>query len=135
MHPSELKYSPDHIWLRTEDGGRLRLGITYYLQNRLKKVVFIELPCIGAELSRAEPFGTFESAKTTGDLISPVSGRVVEVNSALSDKPGLINKDPYGQGWLLLVEPSQPEELASLLTAKEYLASTDSQSGSQGCGA
>ena len=127
MHPSELRYSPEHMWLKTETDGRVRLGITYYFQDQLKNIVYIELPEVGTEVTRAEPFGSIESSKTTSDLLSPLSGRVAEANTSIMEKPGLINKDPYGQGWLLIIEPGNSEELKSLLSAKEYLALTDKQ--------
>jgi len=129
MHPDGLKYSPQHIWLKDEGNGNLRLGITYYYQEQLKSVVFLELPGVGAELKRGEPFATIESSKVSTDLTSPVSGTVIDANLSVTEKPGLINKDPYGQGWLLVVRPSQPDELKSLLSAAKYLAIASGEAG------
>ena len=129
MHPDGLKYSPQHIWLKDEGNGNLRLGITYYYQEQLKSVVFLELPGVGAELKLGEPFATIESSKVSTDLTSPVSGTVIDANLSVTEKPGLINKDPYGQGWLLVVRPSQPDELKSLLSAAKYLAIASGEAG------
>ena len=133
MHPDGLKYSPQHIWLKDESNGKLRMGLTYYYQEQLKSVVFLELPGIGAELKRGEPFATIESSKVSTDLTSPVSGTVIDANPSVTEKPGLINKDPYGQGWLLVVRPSQPDELKSLLSAAKYLAIATGEAGERPC--
>jgi glycine cleavage system H protein len=127
MHPSELKYSPQNMWLKSEHAGVLRLGITYHYQGQLKNIVFLELPCVGSQITFGEPFGTIESSKTSSDLISPISGRVLEVNPAVLEKPGLINKEPYGQGWMILLQPNKPLELQSLLSSKQYVALTAAQ--------
>jgi len=122
MYPSELKYNPEHTWLRLEGEKRGRVGITYYAQEQLKEVVFVELPEVGSNVVHMEPFGVIESAKATNDLYSPVSGVVVEVNHSLADEPSLVNKDPYGKGWMIVVELSNPAELDHLLSAEEYQA-------------
>ena len=122
MYPSHLKYSREHAWLKLEGDNRGRVGITHYYQEQLKKIVFIELPEVGAEVIQNEAFGVVESSKATSDLYSPVSGTVVEVNSPLETKPSLVNQDPYGEGWMFVVELSNPDELDSLLSAEEYLA-------------
>jgi glycine cleavage system H protein len=122
MHPKELLYSEDHIWCKKEPDGNVRLGMTYYYQEQLKNVVYLDLPGPGTLLKRGRPFASFESSKTAADLDSPISGAVLETNPVLADKPGLVNKDPYGQGWMILVQPAHPEELDSLLSAKEYIA-------------
>jgi glycine cleavage system H protein len=121
MHPNELLYSREHIWCKKEPGGNVRLGMTYHYQEQLKNIVYIELPQAGAALKRGEPFGSFESSKTAADLVSPLSGTVIETNALLLEKPGMVNKDPYGEGWILIVKPSHPEELESLLSAKQYI--------------
>jgi len=123
MHPSELLYSLDHIWCKKEADGNIRLGITYYYQEQLKTIVYVELLPAGSRIKRGDPFGSIESSKASTDMLSPLSGMVVAVNTAIPEKPVLVNKDPYGQGWLLLVEPSHTEELKSLLSSQEYLAS------------
>lgn len=122
MLPSKLKYSKEHVWLKLEEGNIGRVGITHYYQEQLKKIVFVELPEVGAVVTLDEPFGVIESSKATSDLYSPVSGKVAEVNSLLETEPGLVNSDPYGQGWMILIELDNPDELGSLLSADEYLA-------------
>ena len=119
MHPNELLYSPDHIWCKKETDGNVRLGMTYYYQEQLKNIVYIDLPKIGALVKKGERFASFESSKTAADLASPISGVVLETNHLLSEKPGLVNKDPYEQGWMVLLKPSHPEEMDSLLSSKE----------------
>ncbi len=128
MHPKELRYSPEHVWVKPE-GEHVRLGLTDFYQGQLHSIVYVELPPPGRELQRGAPFGSIESSKTTSDLVSPLSGRVLQTNAALAEKPGLINKEPYGAGWLLLVKPGKPEELKSLLTAEAYLNSAAPQEG------
>lgn len=120
MYPSELKYNPEHSWLRLEENKRGRVGITYYAQEQLKEVVFVELPEVGSSVVHMEPFGVIESAKATNDLYSPVSGVVVEVNHSLESKPDLVNQDPYGQGWMIVIELNNPDELERLISAEDY---------------
>ena len=96
--------------------------MTDFAQRQLKYVVFIELPEVGSEVGYMEPFGVIESVKATNDLYSPVSGRVTEVNRALADDPGTVNRDPYGEGWMVVIEMSKPEEIDRLLTAEAYAA-------------
>jgi glycine cleavage system H protein len=122
MYPSDLKYNPEHTWLKLEGEKRGRVGITYYAQEQLKEVVFVELPEVGSSVVYMEPFGVIESAKATNDLYSPASGVVVEVNHSLENEPGLVNSDPYGRGWMIVIEVSDSTELASLLSAEEYQA-------------
>jgi len=118
----ELKYNPEHSWLRLEGNDRGRVGITHYAQEQLKEVVFVELPEVGTEVSHMEPFGVIESVKATNDLYSPVSGEVVEVNHSLEDEPGLVNRDPYGEGWMVVVKLTNPAEVDLLISAAEYQA-------------
>jgi glycine cleavage system H protein len=118
-YPDGLKYNEEHTWLKVE-GKRGRVGITDYAQDQLTDILFVELPEPGAQLRHMEPFGIVESAKSTNDLFSPVSGKVVEVNEALMKKPGTINKDPYGVGWIIVIDMSNPVELDSLMSAEEY---------------
>lgn len=120
MYPSELKYSEEHTWLRLEGDKLGRVGITHYAQEQLKEVVFVELPEVGAGVSYMEPFGVIESVKATNDLYSPVSGEVVEVNDALVDEPGLVNEDPYGKGWMLVVRMTNTVESDNLVSSEEY---------------
>ena len=127
MHPKELQYSPDHLWLKTEGDGQYRLGITYHYQEKIKSVVFLELPQPGARLKRGEPFGAIESSKISTDLISPLTGFVTEVNPVVTDKPGLVNKDPYGEGWLISIKPDALQEKPRFLSAGEYLSAVSSE--------
>jgi len=120
MYPEELKYNPEHTWLRLEKDGQGCVGITHFAQEQLRDVVFIELPGVGTGVSHMEPFGVIESVKATNDLYSPVSGEVVEVNHALEDEPGLVNQDPYGEGWMIVVRLNAPAEVDNLISAAEY---------------
>jgi glycine cleavage system H protein len=122
MYPGDLKYNPEHSWLRMEGEKRGRVGITDYAQEQLREVVFVELPEVGSSVVQMEPFGVIESAKATNDLYSPVSGVVVEVNHSLESEPNLVNQDPYGQGWMIVIELSDPAELENLISAEEYQA-------------
>lgn len=119
--PEELKYSKEHEWVRV-DGNRAVIGITDFAQSELGDIVFVELPAVGAEIKAGETFGTVESVKTVSDLYAPVSGKVVEVNGNLGDAPEKVNEDPYGDGWMIAVEMSNPQEVASLLDANGYNA-------------
>ena len=127
MHPENLKYSPDHLWLKEEACGQVRLGLTYHYQDKIKSVVFLDLPRVGTRVAHGEPFGVIESSKISTDLISPVTGIVTEANTAVLDKPGLVNKDPYGQGWLIVVRLDDPAALQSLLSSAQYLAAAASE--------
>lgn len=117
--PENLKYSKEHEWTRVE-GNRATIGITDFAQDELGEIVFIDLPKAGSRVEALETFGTVESVKTVSDLFSPVSGEVVEVNTSLEDEPELVNSDPYGEGWIIVVEMTDPNELGDLLTATEY---------------
>ncbi len=119
MYPEELKYSAEHEWIRVEDG-RGTVGITHYAQDQLGDVVYVELPEVGRKVKKDEPFGVIESVKTLSDLYAPVSGTIVEVNEALMDQPELVNQDPYGKGWLMVVEIETPAELDDLMDAGGY---------------
>jgi glycine cleavage system H protein len=120
MYPEDLKYNPEHTWLRPEGPRAGRVGITDYAQRQLKEVVFVELPEVGTDVLCMEPFGVIESIKATNDLYSPVSGRVIAVNPALGDDPGLVNRDPYREGWMVVIELGNPVEIEGLLTAAAY---------------
>ncbi|MBI3998776.1 MAG: glycine cleavage system protein GcvH [Armatimonadetes bacterium] len=119
MYPDDRRYTREHEWAKRENG-RVRVGITAFAADRLSDVVFIELPQVGAEVRAMEPFGVVESVKAASDLYAPVSGRVVEVNRALVDTPELINQDPYGAAWMIVVEPSDSSAWEQLLTAEAY---------------
>lgn len=107
--PEGLYYSKDWMWIKIEDG-KARIGITDYAQKQMREIVFAELPSVGDEVSKDEAFGTLESVKSVSDLISPLTGKVVEVNEKVSESPEVINEDPYGEGWLIVIEPSNLEE-------------------------
>jgi glycine cleavage system H protein len=117
--PTNLKYTKEHEWARVE-GNRVTIGITDYAQHQLGDVVYVELPSVGAGVKYMQPFGVVESVKAASDLFSPVSGKVVEVNSALEDSPELVNQSPYDDGWMLVVELSNPAELEQLMSADDY---------------
>ena len=118
--PGELKYTKDHEWVRVE-GDNCRIGITDYAQNSLHEVVYADLPKVGRVLGKGESFGTVESVKAVSEVYSPVSGEVLETNQKLIDAPELVNQQPYGEGWLILMKPSKlGEEPSSLMPAKEY---------------
>ncbi len=118
-NPEGLKYTREHEWIKAE-GEKGRVGITHYAQDQLGDVVFVELPKKGRQLRQMEAFGVVESVKAVSDLYCPVSGEVVEVNSALEQKPELINQDPYGQGWMIVVKVRNAKELDALMTAQQY---------------
>ncbi|NLN19192.1 MAG: glycine cleavage system protein GcvH [Firmicutes bacterium] len=120
MYPSELRYSEEHEWLKLEDGNRARIGITEFAQKELGDVVFVELPEEGTVVNAGDSFAVVESVKAVSDIYAPVSGKVVEVNDALNDSPELINEDPYGEGWIAVIEVSDVAEIDSLLTAEQY---------------
>jgi glycine cleavage system H protein len=121
MYPAELRYTKEHEWIRVE-GDRGRVGITHYAQDQLGDVVFVELPAIGKQVRHMQPFGVVESVKAVSDLYSPVTGEVVEVNAALPDTPELVNRDPYGAAWMIVVKIANPQEIDALMTAEAYQA-------------
>jgi glycine cleavage system H protein len=118
-NPEGLKYTREHEWIKVE-GDKGRVGITHYAQDQLGDVVFVELPKKGRQLRQMEAFGAVESVKAVSDLYCPVSGEVVEVNSTLEQKPELINQDPYGQGWMIVVKVRNAKELTALMSAQQY---------------
>ncbi|KAI5594538.1 hypothetical protein POPTR_003G089300v4 [Populus trichocarpa] len=114
-----LKYASSHEWVKHE-GPVATIGITDHAQDHLGEVVFVDLPEPEGAVSQGKSFGAVESVKATSDINSPISGEIVEVNTKLSETPGLINKSPYEEGWMIKVKPSNPSELQSLLGPKEY---------------
>ena len=118
--PDTVKYSKEHTWARP-DGDLVVVGISDYAQDQLGEIVFVELPEIGAALAIDEEFGVVESVKTASDLYMPVGGEVVEVNESLEDGPEVINSDPFGEGWMLKIKPSDGAEIGTLLDAQGYL--------------
>ena len=119
--PSNLKYSNDHEWVRVE-GDIAYVGITDYAQSQLGDIVFVDVTTTGETLSQNDIFGTIEAVKTVSDAFTPVSGEVIEFNEALNDAPETVNKDPYGEGWMIKVKMSNPAELDTLLTDEGYKA-------------
>jgi glycine cleavage system H protein len=117
--PAELKYTREHEWAKVE-GDRARIGITAFAQEQLGDVVFVELPKAGAKVTAMKTFGVVESVKAVSDLFAPVSGEVVEVNEALPKNPELVNTDPYGRGWMLVIRMSNPKDVDGLLSAADY---------------
>lgn len=127
--PEGLRYTREHEWIQILAEGRGRVGITHHAQDELGDVVFVELPGVGDELGGEDPFGIVESVKAVSDLYSPVSGKVTEVNQSLEEQPELVNDDPYGEGWMIQVELSEPAELDGLMSAQEYAAYVAEESG------
>ncbi|HQB85789.1 MAG: glycine cleavage system protein GcvH [Bacteroidales bacterium] len=117
--PANLRYTKDHEWLRIE-GEFAFIGITDFAQGELGDIVFLEIETEGETLDKEEVFGTVEAVKTVSDLFMPVTGEILEVNPALADSPDLINKDPYGEGWMIKIRVSDSAELESLLSAEQY---------------
>jgi glycine cleavage system H protein len=124
--PSNLKYTKDHEWLRVESGNIAYVGITDFAQGELGELVYIEVDTVGDELEAEAVFGTVEAVKTTAELFLPVSGKILEFNPVLDesegDNPGIINSDPYGEGWIIKMELSNPKELDQLMDADAYKA-------------
>ena len=119
MNPSELKYTEEHEWT-SADGGRVKVGITQYAQDALGDVVYVDLPATGTRVEQGQPFGEVESTKSVSDLYAPVSGTIVERNEALESSPELVNSDPYGEGWMVVIEADDQGALDNLLTADDY---------------
>jgi glycine cleavage system H protein len=117
--PDDLRYTSDHEWARLE-GGQIRIGITDYAQDALGDVVYVQLPEPGAAVSSGDSFAEVESTKSVSDVYAPVGGTVVEVNAELADAPQRLNEDPYGEGWLCVIEPEDAEALSALLNADGY---------------
>lgn len=117
--PKELRYSEEHEWVKVE-GEQMRVGITHFAQSELGDIVFVELPEVGDEVSADEPFGSVESVKTVSELYAPISGKVVAVNEDLNDNPEFVNESPYEKAWMIVVEPSDKNEIENLMTAEQY---------------
>ena len=120
MNPKECKYTQEHEWIRPEPGNKGKMGLTDYAQSQLGDLVFFDLPASNTQVKQFEKMGEIESVKAVSDLLSPASGRVLEVNQAAIDEPQLANQDPYGAGWLVRLELSKPSELDALMTSDEY---------------
>ncbi|MCX7861757.1 MAG: glycine cleavage system protein GcvH [Bacteroidales bacterium] len=119
--PANLRYTEDHEWIRKE-GNIAFVGVTDYAQSELGDVVFVEIETVGETLQKGEAFGTIEAVKTVSDSYMPVSGTIIEKNEKLDAQPDLINKDPYGEGWMIKIEMTNPSEYDELLTPEQYKA-------------
>ncbi len=117
--PEDYKYSKEHEWVLVE-GNVATIGITDFAQDQLGDIVFVELPAVGDKVSKEDAFGVVESVKAVSDIYAPVSGKVLEVNDDLPENPEMLNEDAYGDGWIIKIEMSDPEELSDLLSAAEY---------------
>jgi glycine cleavage system H protein len=127
--PDDLKYTEQHEWARVE-GNAVRVGITDFAQDALGDVVYVDVPEMGTEVQANEPFGEVESTKSVSDVYAPVTGRVVERNPELGDSPQLVNDSPYGDGWMIAIEPTDPSEMEGLLDAAAYRSFTEREAGS-----
>lgn len=119
--PQNLKYTNEHEWIRVE-GDMAYVGITDYAQEQLGDIVFVDIPTVGESLEANETFGTIEVVKTISDLFLPVAGEVIEQNEGLEENPELVNKDPYGEGWLIKMKPANLKDIENLLDAEAYKA-------------
>lgn len=118
--PGDLKFLKSHEWARVEDSGRITIGISDHAQGLLGDLVYVELPSLGDTIEQGAAAAVVESVKAASDVYSPITGKVVEVNSALSDKPETINEDAYGEGWIFVIQPSEPDQVNELLSPDDY---------------
>lgn len=123
----DCKYTSDHEWAK-QDGDAIAIGISDYAQDQLGDIVFVELPEVGTELGKGDEFGSVESTKAVSELYMPVGGKVIAINEGLEDSPELVNNEPYGGGWMIKVEASDPSELETLMNADAYLNMLKGQS-------
>jgi glycine cleavage system H protein len=119
VNPEDLRYTEEHEWARSE-GARVVVGITNYAQDALGDVVYVDLPASGTRVEKGQPFGEVESTKSVSDLYAPLTGVIVERNETLESSPELVNSDPYGQGWMVVIEAESPDEVGGLLSAADY---------------
>jgi glycine cleavage system H protein len=126
MEPTDLRYHQEHEWVRV-DGKKATLGISHFAQDALGDIVFIELPKVGATVTSGQQIGEVESTKTTSSLYTPVSGKIVKVNTDLREHPEIVNSDPYGKGWMAMIELSAPTEVEGLMTGPQYQSFLSSQ--------
>ncbi len=118
--PDDVRYTDDHEWAKAE-GEKVKIGITDYAQDQLGEIIFVEVPEVGDTLSKGDNFGSLESVKAVSDMVMPVSGEVLAVNTALEDAPEQLNQDPYGGGWIIEIKPADPSELDQLMDHNAYL--------------
>jgi glycine cleavage system H protein len=126
MYPADLKYHKEHEWLRIE-GRQATLGISHFAQDALGDIVFLDLPKVGAAVTADQQIGEVESTKTTSSIYTPVSGKIVKINTDLKDHPEVVNSDPYGKGWIAVIELSDSGQADGLMTAAQYEAFLASQ--------
>lgn len=119
--PEELRYAKTHEWVRLEDDGTVTVGITDYAQAALGDLVFVETPEIGREVEAAEACAVVESVKAASDIYAPVSGEIIDANGELNSAPELVNSDPYNDGWIMRIRPSNPDEIDALMDSESYL--------------
>jgi glycine cleavage system H protein len=117
--PEDLRYTEEHEWVRAE-ANRITVGITDYAQDALGDVVYVDLPASGTRVERGQPFGEVESTKSVSDLYAPVTGTIVERNESLESQPELVNSDPFGAGWMVVIEADEPDSVSNLLSAEQY---------------
>jgi glycine cleavage system H protein len=117
--PQELRYTKEHEWVLLEDGVAI-IGVTDFAQAELGDIVYVELPAVGTQLKAMDAFGNVESVKSVSDLYSPIAGTVADINTRLGESPEVVNSDPYGEGWMVRLEPKDAAEIEQLLTADEY---------------
>jgi len=126
MYPEDLRYTKEHEWARKE-GDLIRVGITHFAQDSLGDIVYVDLPGPGTTVTTNGPFGEVESTKSVSDLYSPVGGTILERNGALEDSPELVNQDPYGDGWMITIQPSEPGEFDALMSSADYQALVEAE--------
>ena len=126
MEPTHLRYHQEHEWVKVE-GRRATVGISQFAQEALGDIVFVDLPKVGSQVTAGQAIGELEATKTTSSIYTPVSGTVVEINQQLKDRPEVMNTDPYGEGWMVMIELSEPSEIDRLMTAEQYEAFLESE--------
>jgi glycine cleavage system H protein len=117
--PKNLKYTSEHEWIKI-NGDRVVVGITDYAQNELGDVVFVDLPSVGDKIVAKDPIATIESVKAVSEIYAPISGEIMEINDSLEHSPEFVNQDPYGKGWIMIIEPADPKEMDELLSPSAY---------------
>lgn len=128
MYPKDLKYSEQHEWVRV-DGNKATIGITYFAQDQLGAIVGVGLPDVGATVEKGSELADLDSMKTADQIFAPISGKIVKVNTALDTQPELLNEDPYGEGWVAVIEMTNLKELDHLMSADEYEAHVAKEAG------
>jgi glycine cleavage system H protein len=127
--PGDLRYTKEHEWVRDEGGGRVRVGITDYAQDALGDVVYVDVPELGTSVAADQPFSEVESTKSVSDVYAPISGTVVERNPLLEERPELVNEQPYGDGWIAVLEGADPSQVQGLMDAEAYQRFVHEQEG------